>query len=117
MTVYLNTYEVWQAYGGPEEGGWWYEAGIPAQSVLVSHDDLEEWLETTPAEEQAAMREHATLGYTQGRPPTPRSTGYGGYTFAPGSDEPLAYHQDNDYRSWFEECYAEPFPQVRPYYC
>jgi hypothetical protein len=117
MSVYLNTYEVWQVYGGPEEGGWWFEAGTPMQSILVSHDDLEDWLENTPEEEQAAMREHATLGYTQGKAPTPKKTGYGGYTFAPGSDEPLTYQQDNDYRSWFEDSYAEPFPVERPCYC
>ena len=28
MPVYLNTFEVWDCYGGPEEGGWWYEAEI-----------------------------------------------------------------------------------------
>lgn len=30
---YVNVYEVTQAYGGPEEGGWWYECGIPIASV------------------------------------------------------------------------------------
>lgn len=24
---HLNEYRTWQAYGGPEEGGWWYDAG------------------------------------------------------------------------------------------
>lgn len=24
MTYYINVYDVGQAYGGPEEGGWWY---------------------------------------------------------------------------------------------
>ena len=26
---YVNTYEVYRAYGGPEEGGWWYDIGKP----------------------------------------------------------------------------------------
>ena len=25
---YLNVYEVTQQYGGPEEGGWWYNYGL-----------------------------------------------------------------------------------------
>lgn len=117
MPVYLNTFEVWQEYGGPEEGGWWYEAGRPVQSVLISQEELEEWLDSQDPQELAKMRQHATLAYTEGRSPTPRDTGFGGYTFAPGSDEPLAYYKDDDFRSWFEDCYAQPFPQERPYYC
>lgn len=27
MTYYINVYDVGQAYGGPEEGGWWYATG------------------------------------------------------------------------------------------
>ncbi len=26
VTAYLSVYETWRAYGGPEEGGWWYDA-------------------------------------------------------------------------------------------
>jgi hypothetical protein len=40
MAVYLNTYQTYQAYGGPEEGGWWYECGDPIQSLKVSEEDL-----------------------------------------------------------------------------
>lgn len=43
MAIYLNTYETWQAYGGPEEGGWWFECGTPVQSLKVSEENLE-WL-------------------------------------------------------------------------
>jgi hypothetical protein len=41
MAIYLNTYETWQAYGGPEEGGWWYECGKPVQSIKISDEDLQ----------------------------------------------------------------------------
>jgi hypothetical protein len=30
---YLNAYLTEQQYGGPEEGGWWYDTGIPLASV------------------------------------------------------------------------------------
>lgn len=32
---YLNVYKVSRAYGGPEEGGWWYDAGYPVSSIRL----------------------------------------------------------------------------------
>ena len=32
---YVNAYAVSRAYGGPEEGGWWYDIGVPLASVPV----------------------------------------------------------------------------------
>jgi hypothetical protein len=32
-TLHLNLYSVRQNYGGPEEGGWWYESGVALGSV------------------------------------------------------------------------------------
>ena len=117
MAVYLNTYEVWQSYGGPEEGGWWYQSGSPVQSIKFSDEDYEAWMEATDIEERAKITNEATLAFTQGRPPTPSKTGYGGYTFVGDSEEPSGYYQDNDYRSWFEDHYAQEFPEERPEYC
>lgn len=33
--MYLNVYAVTRHYGGPEEGGWWYNAGQPLASVPI----------------------------------------------------------------------------------
>ena len=35
MAVYLNTYARHMQYGGPEEGGWWYESGTPYQTHCI----------------------------------------------------------------------------------
>jgi hypothetical protein len=53
MTIYLNLYDVGQAYGGSEEGGWWYSVG--------------EYLETvgTFATRDAAKAARATLEETR----------------------------------------------------
>ena len=32
-TMYLNLYGITDAYGGPEEGGWWYEQGVALGSI------------------------------------------------------------------------------------
>lgn len=116
MAVYLNTYKTWQAYGGPEEGGWWYECGEPVQSVLVSDLDIEDWYETTTLEDRQAQCQTATLFFTEGKAPTPAKTGYGGYTFMPDSDEPTSFIQDNDYQSCFEDHFAQAYPEVKPRY-
>lgn len=39
---YVNAYSVARCYGGPEEGGWWYDAGEPLASVPVESDEDEE---------------------------------------------------------------------------
>lgn len=116
MTVYLNTYETWKAYGGPEEGGWWYECGKPVQSFIVSQLTIEEFRESVGQGERAKMLRSATELYTNGMPPTPKDTGYGGYTFIVGSDTPSTYQEDNSYRSCFEEKFAEAYPVERPFY-
>lgn len=32
-TYYVNVYEIDRGYGGPEEGGWWYDSGTPVAAV------------------------------------------------------------------------------------
>jgi hypothetical protein len=34
--LYINAYKVYRAYGGPEEGGWWYDMGTPVASIPIS---------------------------------------------------------------------------------
>lgn len=34
--LYLNAYKVYQAYGGPEEGGWYYSVGEPMASLPIA---------------------------------------------------------------------------------
>ena len=115
MPVYLNTYETYEAYGGPEEGGWWYTCGEPVQSVFISDDELEDWIEAnSPA--CYDMRDAATLRYTAGKSPTPIRNGAGGYSFVLGSDEPSTYRADNSFTSCFEDGFAEPYPATRPRY-
>jgi hypothetical protein len=39
--IYLNVYELNRHYGGPEEGGWWYDSKEPVVTVKIH--DTEEW--------------------------------------------------------------------------
>ena len=144
MTIYINTYECHQRYGGPEEGGWWYEVGEPVQSVAVAPEyDMDDYVYRLGAARFLSGKHHhdladlslgsfiAELGYeqlreeqkrvndhyTNGLPPTPRDTGYGGYTFVGCSDTPVSYLQDNNFRTVAEEHFAEAYPSERPHYC
>lgn len=39
---WLHKYEVEQAYGGSEEGGWWYDTGVPTGDKEGPFDDEED---------------------------------------------------------------------------
>ena len=114
--AYLNTYQIWQCYGGPEEGGWWYEAGTPVQSIFLGNESADDYIEARDWEEIKDLREKATITYTEGRKPKPIANATGGYIFLPGSDIPSTYVRDNDYTSVIEDHYAEDYPQQRPHY-
>lgn len=45
---FVNAYSMNRFYGGPEEGGWWYDSGSPIASVPIeqdSHDARVKWEE------------------------------------------------------------------------
>jgi hypothetical protein len=139
MTVYLNTYLVHQAYGGPEEGGWWYECGEPVNSFLVTTEDYESWSNIDGMDlnedekdaiwnERAKQREAINDVFKKGREATPIKNGTGGYTFvlqgsstslsSDDEDEtPSGYYCENDYVTYFQEDFAEYYPKERPHYC
>jgi hypothetical protein len=37
---HINVYEVDRAYGGPEEGGWWYDTGTFRPDLSVAAPDV-----------------------------------------------------------------------------
>ena len=39
--IYINVYHVTRHYGGPEEGGWWYNAGQLVESVETTVGDAD----------------------------------------------------------------------------
>jgi hypothetical protein len=41
VRLYLNVYAVTRHYGGPEEGGWWFNAGEPLASVPFEGKQLD----------------------------------------------------------------------------
>lgn len=39
--LYVNIYDHGRAYGGPEEGGWWFDVGTPIGSIPIELTDEE----------------------------------------------------------------------------
>ena len=85
-TKYVNVYRVERCYGGPEEGGWWYDAGEPIESRLVGpNEDLDSMV--------AVMRARH-----------------------PRTDKRFSVNGGEDYDVVVEEHFATPYPSVRPHY-
>lgn len=91
--IYVNAYSVSRHYGGPEEGGWWYDAGTPLASVPMKADATDEEIE----KEKARLTE--LLGW-------PREPSQGRYSVNGG----------DDFEVWVEDHPAEHFPKERPHY-
>jgi hypothetical protein len=89
---YLNCYAVSRHYGGPEEGGWWYDSGEPLASVPVPETASEEEIETT----RSTLKE----------------------MFSHFSDDPDRYSVNGgeDIEVYVEDHFAESFPNGRQTY-
>lgn len=88
--LYVNVYLVDQAYGGAEEGGWWYDYGLPVESRLAQTED-----------EARAMLAELRARWdvkNQGRPPIHSVTSEGRY------------------RVMREAAYADIWPNPAPHY-
>lgn len=90
--AYVNVYAVGRQYGGPEEGGWWYDTGEPVECHRIAAA-TEEGLRSLC--DEVATRLEADYPRT-GR----RSSVLGG----------------EDYGVYVEAHEARAFPDERPYY-
>ena len=96
---YLNIYELAQAYGGPEEGGWWYTYGEPVESTEVVN--LRQSIKT--CDDLNAKFRTSSSGYAMG-------FGDDNYLIRGGT------WGDKKLRARIEDHPAEAFPQERPHY-
>lgn len=99
IQMYVNVYDVHDAYGGPEEGGWWYQAGsavasIPVPGKITRRTQYGQSVLRTQADEkyEALAMELVVASYG-----TPEKGG--------------------DMKVRVEDHPAEDYPKHRPYYC
>ncbi len=88
---YVNVYLHDRSYGGPEEGGWWYDTFSPEQSYVFDTEQEAEEFYSTKREEYEKENE--------GRP--------------------SIYHTNSEgrYSVWLEKWPAQYHPERRPHYC
>jgi len=88
--LYVNCYMIDQAYGGPEEGGWYYTVGRPVESRLAEND--------AEAEDILAERRAFWDGHNKDRP------------------EIYSVLSEGRFSVWRESHFARHFPEVKPHY-
>ncbi len=91
-TRYVNAYAVGLCYGGPEEGGWYYDIGTPLESVRVHGS----WSDANEARE--TLRAKLESDYARG---------HNRYSVLGGDDLEIG----------IEDAPGEAYPTERPYYC
>lgn len=89
-TIYVNLYLVDRAYGGPEEGGWYYDYGIPEASIPVKT-----WAEANREEGRLLSLPEFS---NEGRP------------------EIWSVNSQGQYEVYFEDSVAKEFPRMKPHY-
>jgi hypothetical protein len=89
---YINIYELDRHYGGPEEGGWWYDSGTPVVSLALPDGTHEH-------EAQEAVDALRMV-----------------YTYANRMGSVLYPEDGYDYSVVLEEEPAKAYPTERPYY-
>lgn len=84
--AWANVYEISREYGGPEEGGWWYDVGQPVRSIKADTYEIAKLMVDYLANEYPATgRSESVLG-------------------------------GEDYRVTIEPHEAKAYPEERPHY-
>lgn len=111
MTLFANAYHTDRLYGGPEEGGWYYDVGSPVMSLpfICNDTEIKEDDGNTLTEYDNASRNAACLRVYE-------------LCVAAGVDVPeLEYLQRRDWSlDWFtiftEKEPGQDFPKKRPHW-
>ena len=89
--VHVNAYSVDRIYGGPEEGGWWYDSGEPLGSIMIEDTD-----ENRTAAKNL-LRERFSSQFEGNR------------------DRHSVIGEEN-LEIYVEDHHAKPYPETRPHY-
>ena len=124
VEVYVNAYIVTREYGGPEEGGWYYDAGYPVASVpvFVVVDIPDEEIEEVRSGQSPWFQNVDDFLFVQAkdtdevqdmREELYKTLSMGGY----GDDRPRhSVLSEGELEIYFDTEFAKPFPEETPYY-
>ncbi len=110
-TFYINAYAVGKAYGGPEEGGWYYNYWIPGASlpftVLVDRPDIEPFHDDFPSDLARLMQIKKRILYCE-------CSMHSDWEFVQDNSTSKG---GEELRVVIEEKYATEHPKTKPVYC
>ena len=96
--TYINVYLADRAYGGSEEGGWWYDYGIPVESRRVKVPPAGEVNPYSEYQEELEFIESRYYRLNQNRP------------------EIYSVRSEGRYVVVEEDNFAKPYPDTIPHY-
>ena len=123
---FVNVYSVTRHYGGPEEGGWWYNQGEPIASVPVVIGPPPPWVPEWFGKKADGSPGYPDFGHVSR---APEISAHDKARLEAKREELERMFEDvseGDIYSmlggtqldvYIEDSTAEPFPQERPYYC
>lgn len=110
---FLNVYEIGQAYGGPEEGGWWYTSGNPVESQGFADEELKKIEAMRDALNAKFRNEKSSYSMGMGEHDGVDFEGFGDDTFLLTG----GVWGELKLRAKIENHAAKYWPEERPYYC
>jgi hypothetical protein len=122
MRLYVNIYAAEQRYGGPEEGGWWFDTGAPVGSIPVQFTDNEfevqrEWFSLDHGDDPA-LWDHDLWGkhLEEALHRKAQATREEWAEHYPFTRKRYSVNGGGDYNVVIEDHFAQPYPEVRPHY-
>ena len=109
---YLNIYELGEAYGGPEEGGWWYTVGNPVESQSYADEELKRMQRTRQVLNERFQQADSTYAMGYGNHDGINEEGFGDDNFLMKGG---VWGRIN-LTARIEDHPAKGFPSERPYY-
>ena len=123
IEVYVNAYIVTREYGGPEEGGWYYDAGYPVASmpVFVVVDIADEEIEEVRSGQSPWFDDVDEFLFVQAKDTDEvqmvREKMYKELGMYYGDDRPRhSVLSEGELVIYFDDEFAKPFPEETPYY-
>ena len=108
---YLNVYEVGRAYGGPEEGGWWYDHGTFLECIGEFSDRLEGMKARDEAHDANEREAPYRMGLNEADGCNPNGDADDDFLMRGGR------WGQGDIRFALEEQKGADYPSEQPYYC
>ena len=114
-SLYVNVYEVHDNYGGPEEGGWYYDSGEVIKSYPVANQEEAEAVRTKLQQKYSIeQKDRKPFGSVQLNNPDEKMSP----DWEPTSqaDDESQVHYEGKVVVWIEDHPAKDFPDERPHY-